>query len=65
MRQKNWDNCVIKSRSLGNDAMVRRNKRDECVSYPVLYATKRRNKRDECVTYLAHLALMKRNKHIK
>ena len=50
MRQNNWDNCVIKSRSLGNDAMVRRNKRDECVSYPVLYATKRRNKRDECVT---------------
>ena len=29
---KQTDNCVIKSRSLSNDAMVRRNKRDECVS---------------------------------
>ena len=33
--------------------------RDECVSYPVLYAMKRRNKRDECVTYLLLLTLMK------
>ena len=33
--------------------------RDQCVSYPVLYAMKRRNKRDECVTYLLLLAFMK------
>ena len=28
---KQADNCEIESRSLSNDAMVRRNKRDECV----------------------------------
>ena len=33
--------------------------RDECVSYPGLYAMKRRNKRDECVTYLLLLAFIK------
>ena len=33
-----------KSRSLSNDAMMRRNKRDECVSYPVLLAVMKRNK---------------------
>ena len=59
MRQNKGDNGVIKSRSLSNDAMVRPNKRDECVSYPFLYAMKRRNKRDECVTHLVLLVLMK------
>ena len=29
---------IIMSRSLSNDAMVRRNKRDERVSYPVLFS---------------------------
>ena len=34
MRQNKLDNnCVIKSRSLSNDAMLRRNQRDECVTY--------------------------------
>ena len=65
MRQNKRENGVMKSLSLSNDAMVRPNKRDECVSYPVLYATKRRNKRYECVTHLVPLALMKRNKHVK
>ena len=65
MRQNKRENGVMKSRSLRNDAMVRPNKRDECVSYPVLYAMKRRNKRYECVTHLVPLALMKRNKHVK
>ena len=65
MRQNKRENGVMKSRSLSNDAMVRPNKRDECVSYPVLYAMKRRNKRYECVTHLVPLALMKRNKHVK
>ena len=44
MREKKRDNCVIKSRSLGNDAMVGRNKRDGCVSYPVLLALMKRKK---------------------
>ena len=35
---------IIKSRSLSNDAMVRRNKWDECVSYPVLLALIKRNR---------------------
>ena len=65
MRQNKRENGVMKSRSLSNDAMVRPNKRDECASYPVLYATKRRNKQDDCVTHLVLLALMKRNKHVK
>ena len=65
MRQNKGDDGVIKSRSLSNDAMVRPNKRDECASYPVLYAMKRRKKQDECVTHLVLLALMKRNKHVK
>ena len=65
MRQNKRENGVMKSRSLSNDAMVRPNKRDECVSYPVLYAMKRRNKRYKCVTHLVPLALMKRNKHVK
>ena len=65
MRQNKRENGVMKSRSLSNDAMVRPNKRDECVSYPVLYAMKRRNKRYERVTHLVPLALMKRNKHVK
>ena len=65
MRQNKRENGVMKSRSLSNDAMVRPNKRNECVSYPVLYAMKRRNKRYECVTHLVPLALMKRNKHVK
>ena len=65
MRQNKRENGVMKSRSLSNDTMVRPNKRDECVSYPVLYAMKRRNKRYECVTHLVPLALMKRNKHVK
>ena len=65
MRQNKRENGVMTSRSLSNDAMVRPNKRDECVSYPVLYAMKRRNKRYECVTHLVPLALMKRNKHVK
>ena len=65
MRQNKGDDGVIKSRSLGNDAMVRPNNRDECASYPVLYAMKRRKKQDECVTHLVLLALMKRNKHVK
>ena len=65
MRQNKRENGVMKSRSSSNDAMVRPNKRDECVSYPVLYAMKRRNKRYECVTHLVPLALMKRNKHVK
>ena len=30
MRQNKRENCVIKSRSLSNDAMLRRNKQDEC-----------------------------------
>ena len=34
-----------KSRSLSNDAMVRRNKRDECVSYPVLFSLRGRSKK--------------------
>ena len=46
MRQNKRGNCVIKSRSLSNDAMVRRNKRDVCVSHLVFYEMKRRNKRD-------------------
>ena len=35
---KQADNCVIKSRSLSNDAMVRRNKRDECITYLVFFS---------------------------
>ena len=54
MRQNKGENCVIKSRSLSNDAMVRRTKQDEWVSQPVLYAMKRRNKRDECVISPPH-----------
>ena len=57
MRQNKWGSCVIKSRSLSNDAMVRRNRRDVCVSHPVLCGIKRRNKRDECVTDLVSLSL--------
>ena len=44
MRQNKQGNCLIMSRSLSNDAMVRRNKRDVCVSHPVLYGIKRLNK---------------------
>ena len=52
MKQNKRDNGVIKSRCLTSDAMVRPNKRNECVSYPVISAMERRNKRAECVTSL-------------
>lgn len=43
VKRDKQDNCVIKSRSLGNDAMMR----DECATDLILYEMMRRNKRDK------------------
>ena len=45
VKRNKQDNCVVKSRSLSNDAMMRRKKRDECATDLILYAIMGQNKR--------------------
>ena len=45
VKRNKQDNCVVKSRSLSNDAMMRRKKRDECATDLILYAMMGQNKR--------------------